>query len=1033
MIKFLFNKFNSTLSVQPREWPVLSLMIAHFFFALCVVTTLRSVNTGLFLGVYDASLLPWYYLGESVFSFVLSMIYTYWVVGKVNRQKEIMGFLFLFILILVMGRILLFANQQWVNFALPIVTDSFVGILILQTWALFSDCINSRQTKRLFPLIGVGGTCGAIFGGWFTSVMAGYFDTEELIFLLVILLVSIVFTTNLLLKQYLMEVASSGDNLGSSGSKFQQLLAPLQSIFNSRLFIVFILILVCTRIASTIIGFEFQAALQENFQKNEITQFVGRFLALTNLLTLLTQGFLESRLLTAYGLIFGLAVSPFAFVIGLGWFIFNPSLVAIASTRLMEHVTRNSFFKTANELIYIPFDSTVRRKIKVIINGILGLATVPLVSVGLILLGQQRVLLSLIALGFGGAAIVLSFAVKSPYAAKLSESLKKKQLNLEDDELLLSESYSNLILEEGLYHEDNDTVLFTLEYLQDSRHLRYEQLEGLLTHGDPRIRASTLSMMSHLSELPLKDNLITLYQSEGEVSVKRAFILVFRQFFDEELNPLMKEAMQSSHLDIKTESIIFLFTRGGIEGILAGAEYLKDMLRQEDEQEVLLACAYALGEIGIKYFQKDVRYLLSHPDLNIRHAMIKAAGESIDPKIVPILLDTLKDRGMARLTRLSLKKYPSEIMIEQCMRLFKTSRSLGQRIEIIKLLRYFDEEQAFDALITCMLDPDIRLKYQALKSLAYLRKQTSLHTQSFLDKIHFQIQREFSYGYSYYFVLHLIYQQPFNKERSKLLVKELKHRIQFVQNMLFKLLALIYSPQTIHKAYLNFKSGNQHLSALSIELLSYTLRKNLAESVLTFLDDIAYEKKVEFATEKKYIDVGIGKQWWHSSVILEDPIFSSLTYWCRQETPQNQKDKIMFNSFDKIYLLKQTSLFKNFSVEQLKPLVKVTHSLSVAEDTVVIAQDEPGDAIYILVKGKAMVERNGKEITVIEDKGCFGEVEIINAAPRLATVKTLESCELLKIKRDDFLDLLEEFPDIAKGLIEILFLRLRDNFMKEEE
>jgi AAA family ATP:ADP antiporter len=48
-------------------------------------------------------------------------------------------------------------------------------------WALMADCFSLEQSKRLFGVIAVGGTLGAIFGPWLASVLARPFGTPTLL------------------------------------------------------------------------------------------------------------------------------------------------------------------------------------------------------------------------------------------------------------------------------------------------------------------------------------------------------------------------------------------------------------------------------------------------------------------------------------------------------------------------------------------------------------------------------------------------------------------------------------------------------------------------------------------------------------------------------------------------------------------------------------------------------------------------------------------------------------------------------------
>jgi CRP-like cAMP-binding protein len=60
------------------------------------------------------------------------------------------------------------------------------------------------------------------------------------------------------------------------------------------------------------------------------------------------------------------------------------------------------------------------------------------------------------------------------------------------------------------------------------------------------------------------------------------------------------------------------------------------------------------------------------------------------------------------------------------------------------------------------------------------------------------------------------------------------------------------------------------------------------------------------------------------------------------------------------------------------------------------------------------------------ERECFGEMAILDAAPRSATVTAIDESNLLKITREDFQEIMTEKPEIAMGVIKVLTRRLRD-------
>lgn len=96
----------------------------------------------------------------------------------------------------------------------------------------------------------------------------------------------------------------------------------------------------------------------------------------------------------------------------------------------------------------------------------------------------------------------------------------------------------------------------------------------------------------------------------------------------------------------------------------------------------------------------------------------------------------------------------------------------------------------------------------------------------------------------------------------------------------------------------------------------------------------------------------------------------------------------------------------------------------------VVSQSEPGDALYILMSGRAkvvMVGENGREVTlsVLRPHDVFGEITLFEGGRRTASVIALEPVTALAIGREDLVRHLADHPRTALNLLGELARRLR--------
>ncbi len=130
------------------------------------------------------------------------------------------------------------------------------------------------------------------------------------------------------------------------------------------------------------------------------------------------------------------------------------------------------------------------------------------------------------------------------------------------------------------------------------------------------------------------------------------------------------------------------------------------------------------------------------------------------------------------------------------------------------------------------------------------------------------------------------------------------------------------------------------------------------------------------------------------------------------------------------HLLSEIELFSELNEGELQEVASHAQVKKVATDTTIFYEGDPADAVFVVVNGRVKVvttSTDGKEfiLTVLGAGQVFGEMGLLEAAPRSAAVITITEVELMVIKRDDFDRLIETRPTISRKLMAILSRRLR--------
>lgn len=128
--------------------------------------------------------------------------------------------------------------------------------------------------------------------------------------------------------------------------------------------------------------------------------------------------------------------------------------------------------------------------------------------------------------------------------------------------------------------------------------------------------------------------------------------------------------------------------------------------------------------------------------------------------------------------------------------------------------------------------------------------------------------------------------------------------------------------------------------------------------------------------------------------------------------------------------LEKVSLFSGLSEGDLEIIAQHTVVKTFPANTVVLLEGEKSDSLYMILEGKVKVfasEDAGNEVILsIQSRGeFFGEMTLVDDAPRSASVVTIQPTRLMMMSRAAFLECLTAHPEVAYNLIRVLIARVR--------
>ncbi len=133
---------------------------------------------------------------------------------------------------------------------------------------------------------------------------------------------------------------------------------------------------------------------------------------------------------------------------------------------------------------------------------------------------------------------------------------------------------------------------------------------------------------------------------------------------------------------------------------------------------------------------------------------------------------------------------------------------------------------------------------------------------------------------------------------------------------------------------------------------------------------------------------------------------------------------------DKISLLESVPIFSDLSKSDLTKISdRMTHR-KFTKNQMILLEDDLGQTFFVIATGSVKITRlsdDGREVilAMLGEADFFGEMSLLDGDGRSANVVALEASEVLTLARNEFLDILEQYPKISISLLEELTNRLR--------
>ena len=116
-------------------------------------------------------------------------------------------------------------------------------------------------------------------------------------------------------------------------------------------------------------------------------------------------------------------------------------------------------------------------------------------------------------------------------------------------------------------------------------------------------------------------------------------------------------------------------------------------------------------------------------------------------------------------------------------------------------------------------------------------------------------------------------------------------------------------------------------------------------------------------------------------------------------------------------VLVKMPLFSRLNERELLRIMQVAEVRAYAPAEVIVREGDRGDELFIVLTGLVQVTRGDTVLLEVGTGEHFGEMALIRAMPRSATVTAVESSELITLHRGDFFEILRKEHELAVKLL----------------
>ena len=702
-----------SLGLETHERRLLLLMGGLVGILFCAYTVAKVQRDAIFLTEFGAMALPYAYVAVAV----VSVLFV-WLEGRVARRFTRVGSTRLN-QYLAIGFSLLAATffpiaRRQTAAVFYLWTGSQAMILLPHFWVLAQDVWDSRRARRLFPLFSacglLGGLVGGSIAGWLTPVV----KRVGLMWILSGLLIGAHLLTRTVDKHR--KHLPSATDTAAAASRWQ--------IVRRSRYIQFLAVaLALSVVVATIVDFQFKYFAQRAFpDPHQLTQFLGKFYAAMNGVSLLFQISVAGWLLRRMDLLASTSLQPVA-ILALGaWGALGSSGRPVVLMRGVQGVFSQVLGKPSAEIYYTAVRPPERRVIKPAIDTLVERWSDAVVGVLLIvafrLMGVDVPVLVTVTVVLAAVWLAVLLGLHRQYRAAIQKVLSTRWLGPEAvaDSVRQPSARAALLL--ALHDEDERRVLLALRLSEYATHPEIiDAMRQSLGHPSPAVRATAVEMMERKGLRDPERRIEGLIRDPNE-NVRRAAVGYLLTMSRQPV-AFVRDLLRSEDPALRRVVLEALFDRPHEAPGAIAPQWIDERLASGSREDRLLA-ARALGTLPAMAPIKPLLRLIQDPDPEVRRLAILSATrrprrDLLDP-LLPLLLEPeWSDDARRAIAAIGDPAVPALTRL--------LSGESGARAQALaaRTLAQIASHRAVDALLPLVRSNDHALRHLGFRTLSRVR------------------------------------------------------------------------------------------------------------------------------------------------------------------------------------------------------------------------------------------------------------------------------------------------------------------------